>query len=92
MIDTNRTFRNEVVGRLVNFTAKQGTESFRTSDVVKSLSVLAAQVHCLFKVPDLLEKIESEEHKKALAAEKVPKVKQTFVRFATEELLRRHAN
>jgi len=76
MMDTERTFRNEVVGRLVDFTAKQGTASVRTSDVVKSINVLAAQVHCPLQVPDLLEKIESEEHKKALdTVDKVKKVK-----------------
>ena len=93
MMDTNRTFRNEIVGRFVNFTAKQGTESFRTSDVVKNVNVLAAQVHCLFKVPDLMEKIESEEHKKELEnADKVKEMKRKFVRFAAEEILRRNAN
>lgn len=63
MMDTNRTFRNETIGKFLNFSNKQGTESFRTSDVVKSINVLAAQVHCLFKVDDLLEKVESEDHK-----------------------------
>lgn len=92
-LETNRTFRNDVVGRLVNFASKQGNESHRTSDVIKNISVFAAQVHCLFKVTDLVAKVESEEHKDALNGdEKLQKMKETFVRFATEELLRRNAN
>jgi hypothetical protein len=92
-MDTNRTFRNEVAARFINFSGKQAQESFRTSDVVKNIPVFAAQVHCLLKVQDLASKVESEEHKKALAdAENVKKMKQTFVRFATEEILRRNAN
>ena len=42
MMDTNRTFRNEIVGKFLNFSNKQGIESFRTSDVVKNINVLAA--------------------------------------------------
>jgi hypothetical protein len=61
-MDTNRTFRNEVATKFINFSGKQAQESFRTSDVVKSISVFAAQVHCLLKVPDLANKLESEEH------------------------------
>jgi hypothetical protein len=49
-MDTNRTFRNEVAARFINFSGKQAQESFRTSDVVKNIPVFAAQVHCLLKV------------------------------------------
>ena len=62
-MDTNRVFRNEVVTRFINFSGKQAQESFRTSDVVKNIPVFAAQVHCLLKVQDLANKVESEEHK-----------------------------
>lgn len=92
-MDTNRVFRNEVVTKFINFSGKQAQESFRGSDVVKNIPVFAAQVHCLLKVQDLANKVESEEHKKALAdPANVKKMKQTFVRFATEEILRRNAN
>ena len=63
IIKTHTTFRNETIGKFLNFSNKQGTESFRTSDVVKSINVLAAQIHCLFKMDDLLSKVESEDHK-----------------------------
>merc|ERR1712125_51778 len=50
----------------------------------------AAQVHCLMKIENLSEKVENEDHKKQLDnVEHMKKLKKVFIRFATEELLRR---
>jgi len=47
----------------------------------------------LFQLENLTEKVEDEDHKKQLGDEAhIKKLKRVFVRFATEEILRRHAN
>ena len=42
IIDTNKTFRHEIIKKFLNFSKKQETESFRTINVVKNINVLAA--------------------------------------------------
>ena len=63
MMEADHTFRNSIVEKFLNFTKKQLDESNRTQDVVKNISVFAAQVYCLFKVKNLSSNINSEDFK-----------------------------
>lgn len=48
IINSNKNLREEVIQKVTNFVEQPQGESARTSDVVKSVLVLAAQLYCLF--------------------------------------------
>ena len=61
--------------------------------MIKNISVFASQVYCLFKIKNLLDNIKNKEYKEVFAnTENMKTLKERFVRFATEEILRRNAN
>ena len=82
IMETSGVFRAETIKKIRDFVKPEETTSSRTSDVVKSIKVLAAQYISLLKVKDL---IDEEEDKVILN----PSFRKDFVRLAFEELCRR---
>lgn len=91
IIEQHKEFRENLIAKFISFASKQDTSS-RTSDVIKNINVFAAQIYCLLKLENLAEKVVSEEQSKQLAPANLKKLKNVFIRFATEEILRRGAN
>jgi len=86
MIQYNKTFREEIISKIVNFCQGQDAVSHRTADVVKSVEVLALQYYALLKLENLGASTEDMEHKEIFEG----KTKQIFIRYAAEEILRRN--
>jgi len=83
----------------MKFANKQGNQSTRTQDVIKSIPVFVDQVYCLLKVPELAGLVDDEAFKALLAgpADKSPQdrlfsMKKNLLRFGMEEVLRRNVN
>ena len=88
-----------MVEKFTKFASKQGKESARTQDVIKSIAVFADQIYCLLKVPGLSDLVEDADFKALLAgpADKSPQdrlftMKKNLLRFGAEEVLRRNIN
>lgn len=86
-----QTYRDNLCGQIVDFTYQEnGAECKRSGEVVKSIPVFVTQAYCLFDLPDLVESITSPEIKKIFEdPNKLLDLKRKFIRFATEEVLRR---
>ena len=90
LIEQSHTFRNDMIQKIVDFAYQKPKVSSRTTDLIKSIEVLSIQFVCLLKVKDL--KCDNEELLQHFEGEKLSELKKTFVRYATEELLRRQIN
>lgn len=87
----NKGLRKQIAEAVHAFVFPAEKTSTRTSDVVKSVKVLAAQFHCLLRQPDLKAALEEVPAIADffLVPEKLQDMKNKFVRLAIEEQLRR---
>ena len=48
-----RTYREELMGKIIDFAFQKPSISSRTTDVIKSIPVFVAQVYCLFEINNI---------------------------------------
>lgn len=86
MIIHHKTFRTELIDKIIKFVNQIDEYSSRTVDVVKSINVLMVQFICLLEIRQQI-KIDEFGNEKDIQS-----IKEKFFRFAMEEILRRHIN
>jgi len=90
IIQTSKQFREQLIERILNFSALGSKEPFRTADVIKGILCLATQFYTLINIENFTELIEKPEHKAIFEDEaQLRDIKNNFVRFGIEEHLRR---
>ena len=90
LIEQSHTFRNDTMKKIVDFAYQKMKISSRTTDIIKSVEVLAIQLTCLLKVKDL--KCDNVDLLQYFSGDKLTEMIKAFIRYATEELLRRQIN
>lgn len=93
ILETSKVFREDVVQKVINFAYQKDKESTRTSDIIKTPIVLAAQFSLFLQIPDFAKLIENEDNKAYFTDEaKLAELKKKFTVACTEEVLRRQEN
>lgn len=92
IIITSKTFRAELIEKIVNFATLGEKVSHRTADKIKGIQVLLTQFYCLIEINNFTSLIEDENYKAILSDQaKLLVIKKNLTRFAVEEQLRRVA-
>ena len=90
IVKTAKTFRAELVKKIIDFAQLNREASARTQDVIKGMNVLALQFYTLLSIDNHTDLIDDADQKAMFTdAQKLLEIKKNFVRFATEEHLRR---
>ena len=93
ILETSKVFREDVVSKVISFTYQNNKESTRTSDIVKTPMVLAAQFSLFLQIPNFSDLIENKDNQAYFTYEdKLSELKKKFMIYSTEEVLRRSEN
>ena len=91
IIQTAPTYKQNLVESIVKFAFPPSKTSTRTVDVIKSIGVFSTQFQCLLKTTNLLENLQEHQEPFFKDEAKLKQLKENFIKYATEEQLRRNS-
>lgn len=90
IISQSKTFRQELITKLINFQTLSSKISYRTQDKIKGIGCLLTQLYTLLSINNFEELIDDDDQKAFFKdSGKILELKRNIVRFAIEEQMRR---